>query len=457
MKKSFNILMVPNVVIAFVVLLTTSQLLAVPVTIISPSKITGAVFSISTPGLYVLSDDVAYSTAAGTAITITTSDVTLDLNGKTIRGSSTASTAIYISPAQENIIVKNGALLNFEGDIVRVTTGSRSLAFEDLAISGTSNNSSTSNGFSFEGTLASATRTYDVFIKNCHVTSARQGLSATGVDNVAVENSSFNKNGIRGFGIVNCNNWSVNNCQMSGNSTTAAATTIGASLSDSAFWSVRNSDFSFNINSTRGSGVVLLGPNRMDGGHLFENCTFCNNGATGASLEADGINFAMTFSCIARDCIANGNFSVTSTAAGFRLDSPGAGNYLENCIANGNRVESTTINAYGFMLDNTHSRVTLSNCIAEANRSQARGAGFFMNSTNTNCSFKDCQALFNTARGFITESTTAFLIGNLSVGHGSHTNNYDGVGTYTYYSVVNPSLLPSGRFDERGVDNISIA
>ncbi len=453
MKKFFKILTVQVFRRAFICLCTVFQLNAVPVTIISPSKITDTVFSISTPGLYVLSDDVAYSTASGTAITITTSDVTLDLNGKTIRGSNAANTAVYISAPLENITVKNGALLNFNTDILRVTTGSRTLFFEDLIISGTSNNSLTSNCFRFEGTNGSTTRTYDVFIKNCHASNARRGLLATAVDNAVLEGCTFNKNGEYVIRAINCNNWNVSNCQVSGNSRSASSESIGASVEGNA-WHIKKSDFSSNVNSSRGTGLLLLGR-----GHIVEECSFNNNGDTGeAPFEAEGLNLAATFSSVVRNCVANGNFSVTSTAAGIRIDAGALGNSLENCIASGNRSESTTFNAYGFIIENTSSRNTLINCTAGANRSQGTGfgVGFFAASTTSNCSFKNCQSLFNTHRGFITNSTTAFLMGNLSVGHGSDANNYAGAGTFGLISVTNGAQPPTGSFDERWFDNISV-
>lgn len=69
-------------------------------------------FTISQPGSYYLAGNLQFTAASGNAISITTNNVTLDMNGFTL--SSTAAvtgSAIVCTPAQSRICIKNGQII----------------------------------------------------------------------------------------------------------------------------------------------------------------------------------------------------------------------------------------------------------------------------------------------------------------------------------------------------------
>jgi parallel beta-helix repeat protein len=425
-------------------------LYAVPLTMLSPSQILNGPVIIANSGLYVLSDDV--EGVVSSAITITTSDVTLDLNGKTLRGANTSVVGIGIAGAFENIVVKNGSIIGFITRGISVQQGARSLTFENLIISGTTQDSLSTVGIVF-GNVGSTIRTSNIYMRNCHVNANSQGLGATATDDVVMENCTFNQNG-QGIAVINCNNWLLQKCQASGNTSASGANnsaTFGLTTNAASNWHVLNSDFSFNSNVNRGAGGFIGLSNTF----VFENCTFNNNGATGSAASlAFGLGLNTTFSSVVRNCIANGNFAVTTTASGFAFTGNGFGNLAENCVAIGNNVTSTSFNAYGFLIGNVqpHPDAVLIKCTAQANSSQALGIGFFISSGSTNCVIKDSLSFSNTHTGFSIAVPTAFLTGNLAMG-----NPTPYVGTFGSINVPYGTQPVSTAFDTRMIDNISVS
>lgn len=84
-----------------------------------------ATFTISQPGTYVLVSNVSM-TANAPAITISVSDVSLDLNGHTISGNGFATSAIGISgSASERTSIVNGTVRNFGSHGIELGAGAR--------------------------------------------------------------------------------------------------------------------------------------------------------------------------------------------------------------------------------------------------------------------------------------------------------------------------------------------
>ena len=75
-------------------------------------------FTIATPGSYQFADNLVVTTVGGTGITITASDVTLDMCGFSLTTAATGSTTgISIAGSAEGVAVKNGILDGFAGGI----------------------------------------------------------------------------------------------------------------------------------------------------------------------------------------------------------------------------------------------------------------------------------------------------------------------------------------------------
>ena len=91
-------------------------------------------YTISTSGSYVLAGPIAV--ASGNALTISASNVTLDLNGFELSSSASpkAGTAIAIAAGRSSIAITNGFITNFAGGIVSDGTTSHSIHVADVTV-----------------------------------------------------------------------------------------------------------------------------------------------------------------------------------------------------------------------------------------------------------------------------------------------------------------------------------
>jgi hypothetical protein len=91
-------------------------------------------YTISTSGSYVLAGPIAVD--SGNALTISASNVTLDLNGFELSSSADpkAGTAISIAAGRSSIAITNGFITNFAGGIVSDGTTSHSIQVADVTV-----------------------------------------------------------------------------------------------------------------------------------------------------------------------------------------------------------------------------------------------------------------------------------------------------------------------------------
>jgi hypothetical protein len=456
-------------------------LYAVPTTLIAPDQIIGAPFSITAPGLYVLTDDVIYSTSGGTSITINSNDVILDLNGKAIINSNPGGieSAISLVSTYTNITIKNGALRIFDGTAVSVNAGSLELFFEDLTIVGA--NLTTGTGFYFDGTAGATTRSNGIHISNCHVSNCLHGVAATAADTAMIDHSSFNNNSI-GIYATDCNLWNFNNCQASYN-TVSTSQGLGILASLCNCWTLKGSSFNGNGGSSGSAGAEFtIENNGSSGAHIFEDCMFCGNFSTAG--ESEGLNLVSTSSATIRNCSFNGNFSVTGTAVGFSVT--GSAIIIENCYANGNYTLGTgAVAGQGFSSTGTahiYKNCTASNnftagtetglgimlqgarhivqdCTTGANASEGGIAVGIFSSSTSRCLIQNCTSIGNSgnssanSRGFQGNTAGSDLwVGNIAFGQG--TNYFSTVIPYLTIAATGP--YPVGpTFDERDLANLS--
>ncbi len=90
-------------------------------------------YTISAPGNYVLGSNLTYSSAAGAAITILSSNVTLDLAGHYLYfpGTPTSNVGVYVHNAG-NVIIQNGIIAVFHYGIYIEHTGGTALNTGDI-------------------------------------------------------------------------------------------------------------------------------------------------------------------------------------------------------------------------------------------------------------------------------------------------------------------------------------
>jgi len=91
-------------------------------------------YTIGTPGSYYLTQNLTQSGSGG-GITVTSDDVTIDLNGFALSGGGGGTvTGISAPNVQKNLHVRNGTIRNWTNGGIRVFTTSNSI-YEDLRVS----------------------------------------------------------------------------------------------------------------------------------------------------------------------------------------------------------------------------------------------------------------------------------------------------------------------------------
>jgi hypothetical protein len=80
--------------------------------VITPTMIGTTGYIINTPGKYCLAGYTVYNNTTTPAITVSASNVFLDLNGYTINLNNTAFAGVFISPGVGNVLIENGAITN---------------------------------------------------------------------------------------------------------------------------------------------------------------------------------------------------------------------------------------------------------------------------------------------------------------------------------------------------------
>ncbi len=440
-------------------LIIPSFITAATVTFLTPDAITGPSggLKITNAGLYVFTDDVDYGQINTTPITISTDDVVIDLAGKTLTSvvGTGQNIAINIVGPRNNITIKNGTLDNFNRYTILVDAGVRNITVENLIISNapTSFSGTAPTGIFFNGNAAK--KITEVVIKNCRIIKGRYGILANSADNIDLIDSTFARNFSRGIEANNCNLWDITNCQVSNQIGSDGAGSGGVVANGCSFWNILKSDFSLNsglVTPVNVVGVSFVGLGATSGDHIIDGCTFCNNRA-GLGLSR-GLALIDTHSSVIRNCIANGNFSTDSFAAGFYVVSGSSGNLFENCVADGNYTLGAFAGAAGFNIEGIGNH--LINCTAKGNLALGGGAGqgFIVTSLASACLVQNCMATGNGDDGFINDSTTSSLIGNFA--SGNPVANYAGIGTFGFVTVLNGAQPVGGSFDERRIDNIEI-
>lgn len=441
---------------------------------INRSGSNNATLIISSPGTYILTEDVFFTKVNVTAITVQSDDVIIDFDGHTLRAANPSGENIGINvtgPSRRNFTLRNGTLANFNVFGVMIAPGSRNVTFEDFEVVCANVQGRiplAPMGINLDGVPLSSVRTADVVIKNCNINNARFGLRAQATDGVRITNSTFNSNGSRGITGLDCSLWELTNCQASNQQTTDELGNFGLVLQGGFSWHITNSDFSLNRISTNPGFVFptvggaqfqpLFSPDlatRLQecGAHVIENCTFCDNTTLVSGVRGVGLALVFTGSCVVRNCIACGNFSLDVLEAGF-LDA-GVGNLYSGCLAVGNFAAAATMfGTFGFNATGSLGACFI-NCIAQLNVDPgAFGGGFSVDGTSSRCLVQNCKALTNSPLGFVNASPTSVFTGNFAFGN--LINYLSAGGPLGFITVINGTQPSTAAFDEREIDNISV-
>jgi len=387
---------------------------AIPLTVSSEGYI------IQNPGYYCLATD-----AAGT-ITISSSNVTLDLNNHTIASGNNLD-GIDISINSSEITIQNGNI---------VVTQSEDFYGYGINIS---------KGGNYNINI------YDVNINEAYIGINIDGGTNFDITRVIVDSSAYKANG---FSIQNAFNVILSECKAS-NSNQATGFSINGTASSSVLLnSCLATDGSGGFDIT-GANVTLtncIAQSTGDGFSLdnastditLENCIANFNGGPGFDIA--GISITL-INCIAQD-----------NRRGFYLEAPATNIVLQDCIANFNT------GAAGFYNATTVGNVaSFISCIAQNNI----GDGFNMVSSQGSGTVKSCIAERNSGCGFNDSSTSSLYqyTANVAEGNGPNPADYLSTGTDTNYcldsvgtstTITVPGSNPFYQFAPNTSGNVNI-
>ena len=315
-------------------------------------------FTIKNSGRYYLSNhlSVANSNASATVLLINASNVSLDLNAKTITPQGSMSTGVGIGVTQglSNILVHNGYIYGSDLSSQKLNTGI------DLNASG--------SGTSYQIKLQ------DLQISRCKV----QGLLANTVNDLIIENCQCNdasgSGAVYGAFLTTVNNLKIKNCEFSGNATSSAASTVyGLNLTSCTDGIIENVVCAKNNASSTSTctGAYLSSCTNI----TLRSVATTDNSAAGATCY--GINLTGSTNNQLVNCVANGNSSSASgsSVAGIYLQSSSHNCLLDNCLANNNANSDSAGagTAYGIRLASSNALV-VNNCQANGNTVASGGA-----------------------------------------------------------------------------------
>ncbi|HLB40669.1 MAG TPA: right-handed parallel beta-helix repeat-containing protein, partial [Candidatus Babeliales bacterium] len=329
--------------------------------LVTPLANSANMYTINRSGRYYVANDLSRNNPSQftgcTMIYINSGDVTLDLNGKTLRPSqfvnASSLTAIEIAANLANITIRNGTINGYNSLAASpttsyITTGidatagtNKNLSFYDLQVLNLK-----ANGIDIASSQALLIK--NVTVSNCVGTSTEiSGLNLSSCSNVQVLNCNFNSitassalsNGVR---LASCNTVLLDGC-------TAADTGTGNGWNAQGFRTLTSPrDITFlNCTATRTTGY-----------------------ARGFSLESTDNSFG-PFKLV--NCSANQGVG-TGYLVGFYALSPVS---FENCIADSNACSGGGV-CYGFELSGALGS-KLTNCLAINNSAVSGNAiGIFL-------------------------------------------------------------------------------
>ena len=406
-------------------------------------------YTIKSSGRYFITDNLAkqHNTAAGVILLINASNVSLDINSKTIvphvSGSLSTGTAIGIARGKSNIQVMNGTIhAEDSSSTQKLNTG---VNLSETTLSG---GSGTSYSIKLQDlyitrcktTGISGTAVNDLSIENCTVNDCSStttnvvGLTLTTVNNLVVSDCEFNNNATTagtctGILLTDCIDGLITNTSTSSNSASGDATgmQLATSSTGCSNLKIQNVNGSSNVSSaasTRGIFVSSSATKLV----TIEDSSFNNNSSAN---DTRGIDLVGCTNSSVKRCQTNNNSSSVSTSIGVVLDSNSHFNHLEDLTANNNSISannyvagilvqgddnnfirchanrnrntltsaSSSAHAYGFQISGD--RNYFQGCHAVGNSTSAnaavRAVGFYTTGTNTLNTLKDCVANANNA------------------------------------------------------------
>jgi hypothetical protein len=333
---------------------------------------TGGTYTINSPGVYCMYQTANWS--SGAAITVNSSNVTLDMQNHTLNGGSSGATGIVINGGLSNVTIKNGNITNPTSACI--TKGGADVLLQNIIIQNMNftvlNVAASYPAVSMQGGAAD-TQFYNVLIENCTGYNTyiilNPGLSAI------VRGCRFTCNG---FGASSTGNASITIQGISSGSPIFGQSVLieDCSLSNDnpTTYPTNNASFSVSWMETA----------------VIRNCVSSGSG-NDAFTVSDGVNAAL-YNCVAQQSAGNGFLFQPGSTTAMNISATSC--FAQGCI-HGFWVKN-------FAGDSGCKSVVLTNCVAQ-NSAQN---GFYVTNTETASNiiipitFRGCDSNGNGGNGF---------------------------------------------------------
>lgn len=410
--------------------------------------------TIATPGIYLLTEDIASAVTSNQIININSNNVTVDLNGYTLSGQSDQNmNGIEVASGKNNIEIKNGTLYSMGNAGIKVNASVHNIKISNIICNLCNvNNGATTGGIALVG--GSETEIEQCIIDNCITysivpqTAHAYGVYATNTNYLTITDS--HAKSVRNIGKT-----------YSG---------IGFHIKNSQYSIIHNSSATLCEGDLIGAGFYLLTCTTAQ----LAQCTADGNAssptyAASTVTTGTGAGFYLndTNNSLLQECNASNNNSGV-TAAGFLQESC-ANNQFITCTAHGQSVSDSTLGmeAAGFrtVRDVTTTKGATQNClfrdckafgqIASTNYSSV-AAGFLIGNDTRNSSIIACASFSNnggtngTGIGIdlVSTSTNIFIQGCQILNNKSATAN-KGIGIRDSASNSSSLLIENFAFNNR--------
>lgn len=315
------------------------------------------------PGRYVYGSDVVYLPTADNepAISIETSNIILDLGGRTVilnpSTTNTGTIGISVAPNLSNIIITNGTIIGLNGPGIVINDGCSQVYIDKMAI------------------------------RACAQTAVLADGTTTGITNLNMSNNSFvftqSTTTAYGVHLMGCDNIGISTCQFISNGTPATTTAYAARLESCSGALITNTNFVQTTANTTAAGLSL----NNCAGCLVQNCIFFNNRSTLAAGAAYGIMLDGGTSSENRffNCTLTSNGNSLGEGAAL-YSAQGTNNIIESCsleFSNGSTVSA------GIIFDGESLSRIQNSTLTGNNATAGDGYGILLRNTNTNCYIAD--------------------------------------------------------------------
>ena len=382
----------------------------------------GNIYTISVPGVYCMKETVTFT--VGTAITVNSSNVTIDMRGFTLSGGDNSTTGILLGNGIQNVIIKNGIIEHIGGTTpngiaIRDTVGATQ-TLQNITIQDMNFNNNSVAGISFDKATVGVSDVEGILVQNCYLVMSGniliQGISGIVQGCTVVENrdsgvvggiqaqsafgprlaasfiiqdcSSLNTNTVQATNIPiqinNTQNAIIKNCIVNGTST------YGIHTQDCANVSILDCVVQGGSGSLGINAALALNPSILTS-WVIEQCVVYGGGV---GIEVDNPGFNLTAVKIT-NCFTQG-----SAIVGFAIAHPATSGTLSGVTLKG--CSATGSASSGFLVffrsagTPTISQVVFEDCISQDNG----GDGFSLYTPNlgntiTGVAFHNCVARHN--------------------------------------------------------------